>query len=175
MRAEEYGLTLTPSRAYSYVYPLSTDALMRLAYSFEDSGHPMHIHRSVQDGPGRSALYTSVRQWNDAWQFVPPQLYVDDDGERLQVTDTRPCALARNRILTGLEATVYRLCETAQTAMALERSGLSWTEAEPAIDALCESRLLLRLNGKLLSLGAFRNRKLVGEADPMKEITSLTT
>ena len=119
MRPEEYAITLTPSRAYSYIYPLSRDALMRLAYSFEDSGQQSHIHRSIPIGPGQNALTAMVQQWNDAWRFSPPQLYVDDLGQRLRVTDTRPCATSRDRTIADVEATVYRFCDSVQTPATL--------------------------------------------------------
>ena len=51
-RAGDYGLDLVPSRAYSYVYPLPNESLMRLAYSFEDSVRPGHVHRSFQGESG---------------------------------------------------------------------------------------------------------------------------
>ena len=145
--------SLTPSRAYSYVYPLSADALMRLAYSFEDIGHQAHIHRSIQTGPGQNALTTMVQQWNDAWRFSPPELYVDDLGQRLRVTDTRSCATSRDRIIAGMEATVYQFCDSAQTPAALIRSGIPSQELERAVETLSNAKLLLRLNGRLLSLG----------------------
>ena len=164
MRPEEYGITLAPSRAYSYVYPLGTDSLMRLAYSFEDSGRPGHIHRSIQEQPGQRALYNVVQQWNDAWRFSPPELQVEDLGERLRVMDTRPCALARHRTVEGLEATLYRFCDSAQKPESLLRhvraqreSEISWQEVEPVVEALHQAGLLLCLNGKFLSLGVLRN------------------
>jgi len=156
MRPQEYGITLAPSRAYSYIYPLSRDALMRLAYSFEDSEHQAHIHRSIPVGPGQNALTTTVQQWNNAWRFSAPELYVDDLREGLRITDTRPCATSRYRMIAGVEATVYRLCDSAQTPAMLIRSEVPSQDLEAAAEALCDAKLLLRLNGRLLSLGVFR-------------------
>jgi len=38
----------------------------------------------------------------------------------------------------------------------LIRSGIPSQDLEAAVEALCDAKLLLRLNGRLLSLGVFR-------------------
>lgn len=160
MRPADFGLTLEPSRAYGYVYPLPKESLTRLAYSFEDSAQPKHVHRGVHDQPGRQELQEVVRQWNDVWHTTKPVLQVWDDGRRLQFFDTRPCAPRRAWTAGELEAGVYRLCDSAQTTATLlsqlshqRGSEVSLQEVEPAITALCDAKVLLPLNGKLLSLG----------------------
>jgi len=180
MRPEHYGIALTPSRTYAYVYPLSADALMRLAYSFEDRNRPGRFHRGIHDQPGHRALHDVVQQWNDAWRLSPPVLQVDDGGEQLHITDTRPCARARQRTIADLEAAVYRACDRAQTPQSLLRhasaqrgADVSWQEIEPAVETLCAAGLLLRLNGRLLSLGVFRNRQTQARAAATDELTSL--
>ena len=85
MRPQDFGLTLEPSRAYAYVYPLPRESLMRLAYSFEDSGHPRHVHRAMTDEPGQRRLQEVVREWNESWRTARPVLHVHDDGSRLHV------------------------------------------------------------------------------------------
>ena len=119
MRPHDFGLTLEPSRTYPYVYPLPSESLMRLAYSFEDSGRPRHMHRGLSDEPGQKQLQEVVRQWNEAWRSSRPLLQVYDDGERLKFYDTRPCAIARSWTTDGLEAEIYRLCDSARTPAAL--------------------------------------------------------
>ena len=159
-RPQDFSLTLEPSRAYAYVYPLSKEALMRLAYSFEDSGKREHIHRGLQDQPGQQKLQEVVRQWNDIWHSSRPVLRVYDEGQRLQIVDTRPCAHQRSWTVGALEAEVYRLCDSAHTPAALlqqlsTRRGteVAMQEAAPAIETLCHAKVLLPLNGKLLGLG----------------------
>ncbi|HKT51392.1 MAG TPA: RiPP maturation radical SAM C-methyltransferase, partial [Candidatus Angelobacter sp.] len=94
-RPQDFGLSLEPSRAYQYVYPLSRASLMRLAYSFEDSNRPGHAHRGLQEGPGQQRLQDAVQEWNFLWNSSKPQLQAVDDGERLHFLDTRPCALEK--------------------------------------------------------------------------------
>ena len=160
-RPQDFGLRLEPSRAYAYVYPLSKESLMRLAYSFEDSGQRGHIHRGLlQDQPGQRELQEVVQQWNAIWHTSRPVLRVYDEGQRLQIVDTRPCTHQRSWTAGELEAAFYRLCDSAQTPAALlkqlsTRCGteVSMQEVEPAIETLCHAKVLLRLNGKLLGVG----------------------
>jgi ribosomal peptide maturation radical SAM protein 1 len=160
MRPHDFGLVLAPSRAYEYVYPLAKDSLMRLAYSFEDSGRQRHIHRAMQDQPGQQELEKVVRQWNQIWSTSPPVLRACDEGGQLRFIDTRSCAYQPSWIAGELEAEIYRLCDSAQAPAALlqqlsNRRGkqVSMREIEPAIECLCEAKVLLELNGKMLGLG----------------------
>jgi len=133
---------------------------MRLAYSFEDSGHPQHVHRGLSDEDGQSRLQEVVREWNDVWRNSRPVLQVYDDGSRLHFYDTRHCASQRSWTAGEVESDVVRLCDAAQTPATLHsqliaRRGpaVSNDEFESAIATLVESKVLLSLNGKLLALG----------------------
>ncbi len=150
MRPQDFDLTLKPSRTYPYVYPLPEESLMRLAYSFEDSKRPGRMHRGLSDEPGQRRLREVVSHWNNIWQQSRPVLQVYDDGRRLHFLDTRPSAARRSWTAEGLEADVYRLCDTAQTTAAL--SSQLKTDIEPAITSLLETKVLLSLNNKLLAL-----------------------
>jgi len=160
MRPGDFGLALEPSRAYAYVYPLPKESLMRLAYSFEDSGKPSHVHRGVHDAAGHRELQEVLTEWNDLWRSTRPVLEVRDDGTRLHVFDTRPCARHQSWTADELETEVYRLCDSAQPAATLlaqlsqrSKKEISIPEAEHAIATLCDSKVLLPLNGRLLSIG----------------------
>jgi Radical SAM superfamily len=100
-RARAFGLTLQPSRADAYVYPLPRESLMQLAYSFEDEGKQGHVHRGLPGQPGQRKLQAVVEEWNDRWQTSRPVLRVHDDGDRLNVVETRPCARQRTWTLGG--------------------------------------------------------------------------
>ncbi|HKY04266.1 MAG TPA: RiPP maturation radical SAM C-methyltransferase, partial [Blastocatellia bacterium] len=160
MRPHDFGLALEPSRAYSYVYPLPKESLMRLAYSFEDSANRGHIHRGLQDQPGQQELQDVVRRWNDLWYGSRPVLRVYDKGPRLQFIDTRPCARQRSWAAGELESSLYRLCDAAQTPATLIKrlsagSGteVSKEEFDLAIDRLLEAKVMLSISGKLIAIG----------------------
>jgi magnesium-protoporphyrin IX monomethyl ester (oxidative) cyclase len=160
MRPQDYGLTLEPSRAYAYVYPLPKESLMRLAYSFEDNGNAGHIHRGLHDQPGQRELQDVALQWNHLWRTSRPVLHVYDEGQRLRFLDTRPCARQRSWTAGELESEVYRLCDSAQAHPALMKhrfmqrgAPVSIEEIEQAIETLCRAKVLLSLNDKLLAVG----------------------
>ena len=132
---------------------------MRLAYSFEDSKRPQHMHRGLSDYPGQQRLQYVVREWNELWRSSRPVLQVYDDGDRLRFYDTRPCAIQRSWTIEGLEAEIYRLCDSARTPRAL-KSQLSATEAlDAAISNLLASKVLLSINDKLLAIGVNHRAK----------------
>ncbi len=152
-RAQHFGLQLTPSRAYAYVYPLPEDSLMRLAYSFEDAAQPEHVHRARQVHPGQIRLQALVGEWNEVWNAARPQLTFADDGHHLHFTDTRPCARQRSWTATATESALYRLCDSAQTSTALQKQSLlPPTALEHALESLRDAQLLLPMNGKYLGL-----------------------
>jgi magnesium-protoporphyrin IX monomethyl ester (oxidative) cyclase len=156
-----YGLTLSPSRAYSYVYPLPCESLMRLAYSFEDAGQCAHVPRAMHDAPGQRALQSVVIDWNAAWNSaVRPVLRASSEGGSVRFSDTRPCARRRTWTASELQSDIYRMCDSAQSfATLVKRLGtLRATDTlmehvEEAVEELCEAKVLMRVNGKLLSLG----------------------
>ncbi len=157
---QAYGLTLVPSRAYQYVYPFPPDTLMRLAYSFENHNQAEHIHRSVQNQPGQQKLQTVIEEWNANWNSSRPILHVHDEGTKLRVIDTRSSTRDTYWTAGEMEASVYRLCDTAQTSQTLLKqlsmqyeSEVSFNDIQPAIDTLCRARVLLPISGKLLGIG----------------------
>lgn len=160
MRPQQYGLRLEPSRAYRYVYPLPQESLMRLAYSFEDGGRPRHVHRGLTEEPGQQRLQQVVREWNELWHASPPVLQAHEDGDRVHFVDSRACAAHATWTAGGLDAAVYRLCDSAQTSAALaqhisakEARDVSVPDVESAIQHLLERRVVLSAKGRVLSLG----------------------
>jgi len=156
MRPADFGLTLEPSRAYPYVYPLPKQSLMRLAYSFEDSGRLRHMHRGVSDEPGQTELREVVQQWNESWYSSRPLLQVRDEGDRLQFFDTRPSSHQRAWTIKGLAADIYRCCDSAQTPAAIARTFAAQSDPEQIdqeITKLVGNGVVLSMSGKLLALG----------------------
>ena len=83
-------------------------------------------------------------EWNELWRSSKPVLQVYDEGKRLRFIDTRPCAIQSNWTVDGVEAEVYRLCDSAQKPS---------SEMNAAAERLISSKVLLSMNGKLLALG----------------------
>ena len=162
MRPHDFGLNLRPSRAYCYIYPLPNESLMRLAYSFEDEADHSHIHRGLHSQHGQQELQTVLEEWRHLWSSNRPILQVYPEGSGLRIVDTRPTAREPSWSAGEIEAEVYRVCDSAQTPATLmkqilaRRADLPIEEVQAAIHTLCEAKVLLNLNGKLLSLGIAR-------------------
>lgn len=163
-RPESFGLTLRPLPSMRHVYPLPEADLHALGYYFEAEGRPALFSAGEDDRlegrPGVRALDAAVTAWRAAFRRRPrPVLLVTDDGVTLRLRDTRRCAPRRRVRLTGLDRAVYLCCEEAHReetlAAAVERHGLTVTDADVAAAAarLEQGKLLLRLDGRLLSLG----------------------
>ncbi|MBD0363764.1 MAG: RiPP maturation radical SAM protein 1, partial [Coleofasciculus sp. C3-bin4] len=162
-RPTDYGLTLKPNRAYSFVYPLSPEAMADLAYFFEDESDLTSDKLSDVMGvsPEHQALEEWVAQWVELFHSeTPPVLEItDDDGERLKIVDTRPCATDNELNLEGRRYQVYRVCDRALTQQELIKAlrenygqDVSWSDIQPVADELVSRKILLELNGRLLSL-----------------------
>ncbi len=150
MRPQDFGLQLTPSRAYRYIYPLSHESLMRLAYYFEDAAQTKHVHRYVQIRPGVQRLQRTIEKWKELWKSSRPVLAVGHQATGLNVTDTRPWKAAGRYSLGEPEAAVYRFCDSARPRPAIAKELPGHDEA---VEKLLSLRLLLPIGGKLLSVG----------------------
>ncbi len=155
VRPGDFNLELAPNRFYQYVYPLASESLNDLAYFFEDRellAHPRTGPRPDEESrPGRRALEQWVDHWiRIYWQGLPLILSMLDVDEKLKLIDTRPCAPQRFLTLEGRQRELYLACETPQTPTSLN------CPAEE-LDALVERKLMLRLNGRYLSLAVRGN------------------
>src|ERR1035438_2152665 len=102
---------------------------------------------------------------NRVWQTARPALLACTGGPHLRIVDTRPMARRQDWTAGEMEAEVYRLCDSAQTPAALlkqisARREVSSEEVQTAIQTLCDAKVMLQMNGKLISLGtaAISNR-----------------
>lgn len=158
---ERFGLVLSPSKAFSYIYPLSAKDMEDIAYLFEDINDPKHGQINKL---GIQTINDIVLEWKNIFSSYPSEdkrvrLTVRDDGMQSLITDTRPCAKEKNTILQGLSHLVYRECRSPRNKDALlhrlqRTTGLKieTDELDKIIEDLLEKRLMLSLNGKLLSL-----------------------
>ena len=163
---EKYGLKLVPNRAYSYVYPLSSDELNHLAYYFENEAQNNNINRAADwRNTGLNtehlALQKCIGQWGEIfWSKLPPQLIIkQDNGKEMTIIDTRPSAVSAKLTLKGLAYQIYSACDRVLTHSELRRTlhkqlQLHFTESEvkSALQYLQTQQILLELNGRLLSL-----------------------
>lgn len=163
---QEHGLALRPARAYSHVYGLGGEELADLAYYFEDGSSEQP---PTPASPGLRALRVDVGKWILGWRPLPhlavsasgerPVLRIADDGTRLQIRDTRACAVKPHLCLEGLASRAYRACRQAVTRPELTRTlraelgePLTADELEPVVAELKRLKILVELGEQLLSL-----------------------
>ena len=153
-----YGLTLAPYRGYAESYPLASDALMDLAYMFEEKDPAARVMSGWV--VSRGLLNAVVRQWRSTFFGpAPAGLLMEDAGDRMEIFDMRPCALQPRWVLEGLPAAILRACDPALSLDELKArmasdAGVRYPEAEvlAAVENLKEWQLLLELGGRYLNL-----------------------
>ncbi|WNG29037.1 RiPP maturation radical SAM protein 1 [Cystobacter fuscus] len=164
-RPGSFGLELEPYPLYSYVYPGSGEELRGLAYYFHDPRRKP-AREELEARPHLKQALKAVARWNMLWGQAgfdkagdKPLLRMTDEGDRIHLKDTRPCATAETHVLEGLARDVYRACEgiTSMRGLldALEKEGvlgLSPGDVQPILDDLLNRRLLLSQNGRNLAL-----------------------
>jgi len=168
-RPSDFGVQLQPTIGYSYVYPLDKPVLEELAYFFDDYESEKR-EKLVPDAkelarrPGLFRLFERLEEWRARWlalakMELPPTLSMLDEQDKITITDSRPCAVMPKMTLTGPQAWIYRNCESICSLADLERringrelNGVTWAEAEQHIEELKAMKLVLELNGRMLSL-----------------------
>lgn len=122
-----------------------------------------------QERPGLKALQQAASQWKT--RFAAPELPVllmKQAQEALLVEDSRDGQLV-NREFVGLEKELLLLGESAprreEACLLLQDRGYSPQALETAIEELVESRLLLNMDGHLLTLAILGDCKPLADND----------
>ena len=163
-RAQQFGIQrVRPSPAYYYVYPFARRELASLAYFF-DFDYP--------DGRNPHDYIGGVKKEVNNWYQVrshgaKPEEYprLDavcmEDGD-VWITDTRPCAPLRTRLLTGHKAKILLRCDSAHNVPGLLRHLQGAAREEDVRSALSEleaEKLVVEMEGHYGSLPVIRKRQ----------------
>jgi ribosomal peptide maturation radical SAM protein 1 len=163
VRAESLGLTrVRPSPAYYYAFPLGRADLAKLAYFFDfdyaDGRNPADYLGEL----GQAALRWQTQRAAGA---SAPRLDADCGGDAIVITDTREVAVRETHRLEGLAAQIYLLCDSSQTLAGIKsRLGEQHAlEIEQEIARLLGDKLMVEIDGQLLSLAVMRRRAATGQ------------
>jgi ribosomal peptide maturation radical SAM protein 1 len=119
-RAAEYGLKLSPYDFYRYVYPFPEEALMNLAYFFEDRNYAAeYLSKMVM---WRDRLGKGTARWTERYNGFDGRprasLVFEPHGDRGVVRDTRSGELVlhdvdelETRILTYVDSNGWRIVD----------------------------------------------------------------
>jgi ribosomal peptide maturation radical SAM protein 1 len=157
-RFADFGLKgVRPDRIYSRLYPEPRFDPSRIASSFEFE--PGAVADSSD--PRIAKLAASVRFWSETW---PRNFFASRRGaESVELFDSRPLRAGgslqyREHALAGLEALIYRRCESiaefGQIAAACRERDAAWgpERVSAALDAMVERRWLWREDRSYLAL-----------------------
>jgi len=172
---KKFGLKLTPLPGYRFVYPnLEEKALRRLAYHFDATEQDDDSSALAQ---AKQQMLRQAQRWADLHQFAPgsdknsierdlPSLTMVETNGLIKIRDHRPCALSSHFLLDELESEVYRQTRAPITLAVLRAQIARQPGLEPALpgleqrlQALVESRLLLRLGERYLGLATNPRRR----------------
>jgi ribosomal peptide maturation radical SAM protein 1 len=160
-QARRLGLILFPIGAMSLVYPLPPGEVDGLAYFFstEPGAGPLRYVQSLTEemtgNAGIQALAAAARAWRAAYGGGrQPVLVMADEGDHIQLTDTRGCATQSRHLLAGLAREVYLACDAAPRRARLATILPAATEEQlAAVTAqLLADRLVIELDGRLIAL-----------------------
>ncbi len=161
---EKFGLSLIPGRPYSSLFPLSPEELKDFVFYFEDENK---IAREHSQKPGFSLLEDRLGEWSDLFGVDSgnseiPKLVMAEHEDHTVITDTRPCAVAKEFVLEGAPRMVNRICRKPRSRDSIlkkfqseMKTGADSSVIDEAIDFLTGKKLLLQLNGRLLSLATY--------------------
>lgn len=160
-RAADYPLKLTSIPSLALIYPLSPDAIYDLSYAFEnefdDSIKNDPIMAVLFDRPGVRNLRRTVFQWSVAAKSQnQPILSMEVGDKEVIVRDTRPIAVAPSFRLNGVQRDLYLACDQAedesQVREMLRDKGFGNSDVDAALQTLLDSKLLVRIDQRLLAL-----------------------
>lgn len=159
--AEEYALKLRCLPLDDYVFPLSTQEMANLSYTFEDefidSTENDPAMALLFDRPGLRKLRLAAFQWSvAAISSNRPVLNMKVSEEEIIVRDTRPVAVAPSICLNGVQRELYLACDQAvkETRLyeMLSDRGFKQADVEFAIKNLLDNKLLIRVDQRLMAL-----------------------
>jgi magnesium-protoporphyrin IX monomethyl ester (oxidative) cyclase len=153
---EKYGLEIAPFPSYQYIYPVSSSSINNLAYFFTKADSYDYIFSK----PGLKAVAECIGKWDEEF-FSNRKTYLCQSnlGGRVQIFDTRKCAIERIFYLEGLSAAVYLACDRALTKTELldslsknHQMDREWEEVESVLKELKERKILLEISNRFLAL-----------------------
>ena len=147
-RAAKFGIIhLIPAPAYRWVYGLPDETLRDIAYFFESNWPtPPDADDAIR------LLSKEVEQWHSTKGEATFIALIDRDRSLL-LFDRRPCAVDRYKRLSGIEATVFHLCDEGATLDRIAATVKRDVETvKDILDKLVAKKWVLFIDNRYLSL-----------------------
>lgn len=158
---KNFGLKLSPVNPYSYIYPFPESTTKDLAYYFQDDEYS---REKVFKRAGIRLLNEKVKEWQGKFRLNynsenRANLTITDNGKESEIIDTRPCAIEKKIVLKGLKREIYQRCRKPRRIENVIayckdeiKTDATANEINAEINEMKDKKILLFLNGKLLSL-----------------------
>lgn len=154
----EFGLNnVRPLATYHYLYPFDNESLARIAYYFDFDYDP------TNDPTGYAEeVVAYIHDWRANPQSGEVRSVSSPNESRngfnngsLTIMDTRPNAISREVVLTGLEKEAYEFCDELQSAATVANHlHRVFPEAELTAQSVSEFLNSLVANGLMLTDGS---------------------
>jgi hypothetical protein len=149
--AAQWGFTnVRPARPYPHVYPFEPEQLARLVW---------HFDFDYADGRDPGAYTSDLRAEIETWRahFESARLELRDDGDQIEIIDTRPIAARSTIALTGPERLAYLALDAGATSRSVAEQiqahgNPSQADVEGWLDEWQEARLVMREGDRYLAL-----------------------
>jgi hypothetical protein len=145
-------MEISPSPVYQYIYPFGPNVLSRLAYFFT-----CHCHSWQNIEDYISPVLKEISSWVKVHESS--ELFYVDDGRRILIWDQRPISSEYLTEWTGLQRTLYLVCDSMQNITHLQRtvskvSGREFSREEirQILQPLIDKNLMIREGHSYLSL-----------------------
>ena len=163
MRPKDYGIQLSPDKAYSYVYPWSAHSIENFAYYFDDYETP-RVKLAFAEGeksirPGLDAVADVLKNWHHEWvsregNYTGPKsqthnLVYEEKENVIYIYDTRNCAVATTHRLEGIERAIFLICDQFKKVTAMQKRLLEEFEYDVDVSQI-KSILTTLVNHKII-------------------------
>ncbi|MFH2047556.1 MAG: RiPP maturation radical SAM C-methyltransferase [Pseudomonadota bacterium] len=175
---DNFDLELKPFKSYGMVYRLKPADLMAQTYFFEDSNRsqkeatPLLANLiGIRSRNGLEMVRNAIRKWRtNFWDknYERPALFIKEKNPIVKIVDTRPVTNNISVELDELQSSIYLACDAAKNPDKLRKlykaDGFSAQKFDSAIDYMLNSKIMLKIDNRILSL-AFDE-----EINPLSEV-----
>lgn len=157
---DTYGLKLSASSPFKYVYPLKSRDMDDLVYFFEDEVRSAHEQNPIlaflTERPVFRTLRRLIDSWRDFFWYRKATLSMKSQDDQLIIHDTRPVATSVCHKYSGLKRDIYLAAHKApEKDILIERfsiNGAYRPEIEALLSEIIAEKTAVEIDGRLVSL-----------------------
>ena len=161
-----FNVQVEPAKAYRFVYPLPAVALKELAYFHSQRSEVVDTTDTLAVPPYAAAVFHQAKIWQGLYRRTQLRYSADASGS-VEVIDTRPGAECERRELTGLDARVLVLADSAVAPEQICAAvGTGAAAVADSIERLQSWKYVYCESGKVLALATRAQPEIAGVPPP---------